>query len=728
MSPRFALFRDRRARAVLAIAFFLGISSCLAALVAISLATLTATADSIDDDRAVHAADAAQKALLKQIAGTVRDNAYWDDAYENIRRGRLSWTIENWGAASKDYPLYDTAIVIGPHDGSFMAYHDGVVLPDGPRRYFDASFQEIVDEARQTSDADRLPARFIRSRDGIAYVAAAPIQVTAGMDGAGKGYLLLFAKHLNPKALAEFADNAGLNGMELNERPVEGRLSFPLENASGDAVAFLTWLPDKPGTKSFHSIKPLVALAAVGFILFFAAILASGHRIILGLRRDETMSRQRALRDSLTGLANRAGLSEVFDEMRGAGEHRRICLYLLDLDGFKSVNDLWGHQVGDALLAGVAKRIREIAPRDAVAARLGGDEFAIIHAYQSDDQSWEHAGRMIREELSRPFEISGRVIEVGCSMGQVASGAHDNIFELLRKADIALYKAKDGGRGMTVCFRPDFDAEQLQHAVLEQDLKASLARDAIEVVFQPLIDAQTRQMRGVEALARWKPPGRDYVSPEVFIPLAERAGLIEELGLQVLRKALLSAAEWPGLGLSVNASPVQLRSPNFVGQVKALLDEVRFDAARLTIEITEGVLISNPEQAERAMGGLRAMGIKIALDDFGTGYASIGTLRKFRFDRLKIDRSLIAAIDDDENGVKILQATIALADALNIPVTAEGIEREQQAMTLKLCGCDKLQGYLFSKPVAAETIAEQLGQLMRGTGSFQSTDFSPRQA
>lgn len=708
MSSRFRWLNSRRARVALAVVFCLCATMVLAALMAASLMTLVQTADRIDDTRSVHAAEAAEKVLLKQIAGTVRDNAFWDDAYENINRGRLAWAIDNWGETSKDYPLYDTVIVVAPDGDSFMMFHNGSAVVEGPRHFFDKSFEGLLRKARAMKKDDPIAASFVKSREGIAYLAAAPIQTSDGK-AMGASYVLVFAKHIGRESLAEISDNAGLKDVRLTAELADGRQGIGLQNTDGKSIAVLNWIAEQPGTNSFYSITPLVILAAAGFVLFFATILALGFRVIWALKRDEAISRHRARHDALTGLLNRAGLSDAFATASENGNE--LCLHLVDLDGFKSVNDLWGHPVGDALIVAVAERVRHLVSDRAFVARLGGDEFAIVEPCV-DSHDWKTTGNRIQAELAKPFRLSGRTVEVGCSVGQAIQAVGDDIFELLRKADIALYRAKEGGRGTTVCFQQGFDTEQMLQAALEQDLKAALEAQAIAVVFQPLVDTRTRRLRGVEALARWTAPGGP-ISPEVFIPLAERAGLIEELGLQVLRKALLGALEWPGLGLSVNASPMQLRTPHFPGQVKALLEDTRFDPRRLTIEITEGVLISNPEQAQRAISGLKALGVKIALDDFGTGYASIGTLRKFRFDRLKIDRSLIIAMDEDTEGAKVLQATIALAEALGIPVTAEGIETEEQAAALNRNGCDQLQGYLFSKPVPAEAIAHQIRAVKR---------------
>jgi predicted signal transduction protein with EAL and GGDEF domain len=306
--------------------------------------------------------------------------------------------------------------------------------------------------------------------------------------------------------------------------------------------------------------------------------------------------------------------------------------------------------------------------------------------------------------LAAPFEIGGRTIEIGASIG-IASVGNEAVtaLELMRRADIALYSAKESGRGRAVSFAPELDVDRQLLSELEEKLRNAIADKQITVAFQPLFDAQSGELRGVEALARWLQP-TGSVSPDVFIPLAERSGLIDVLGFDVLSVAIDHAKQWPNLGLSVNVSPVQLRNPHFSGDVAALLRSKEFEPARLTLEITEGVLMSNPEQAKRSIDALKDVGIKFALDDFGCGYASIGALRQFGFDRMKIDRSLVTALDGEDPVGAVLKATISLATALNIPVTAEGIETERQAETLRRSGCDQLQGFLLGKPMKADEL------------------------
>ncbi len=257
-------------------------------------------------------------------------------------------------------------------------------------------------------------------------------------------------------------------------------------------------------------------------------------------------------------------------------------------------------------------------------------------------------------------------------------------------------------------YDPAMDADREERNALELDLRVAIESGDLTLAYQPLIDASTHEMNGVEALVRWNRPGHGPVSPDVFIPIAETSGLIEALGLFVLRKACETAKQWPELRVAVNVSPGQFRNPAFTDYVRYVLKQTEIEAERVTLEITEGYMIQNPQRTRQSIERLKTLGVKIALDDFGSGFSSIGYLRQFGFDRIKIDRSLVEGVTESDSQREMLQATVALARSLDIPVTAEGIETEEQALAVRLFGCDCLQGYFFSKPVPADRITEML--------------------
>lgn len=700
--------RTRQFAVATVAAVFIVVAVILSGLVTGSIDTLTESADRIDDERSRQTTAGALRALRQQLGATVRDNAFWDDAFDQVNSGeRVAWTTENWGTVSGDYPLYDTAIVVDDRNRPVIAYHQGEPMPTAPSLFF-RNFDGLLKAARKHKSQDPVPVHFVRSIKGTALIGAAAIQpsVLDETHDPKSFNILVFAKHITPEVVDEVSSNFNISGLRLDQFPTPERLDASLKDVDGQRVASFTWPSQKPGTKSYHLIGSRLQAAAALLAVFLIAIGLAGSMTIRSLKRSEQKSRYKASHDRLTDLLNRAGFLDGLAAANRAPalEGAFVSLHLIDLDGFKAVNDCWGHLVGDELIVAVGRRLKEILPEGGLLARFGGDEFAIV---TRTDAVAAPVDMDVHRALSRTFDIEGRTIEIGASVGLVscAAGALTTT-ELMRRADAALYRAKDAGRGVTVRFDLSFDEEARELSLLEQQLRQTLSKRGIDVHYQPLFDASTGKICAVEALARWKTDSGERVGPDVFIPLAERAGLIEILGLQVLVKALDAASAWPEIGISVNASPLQLQNPRFARQVIEALENARFDPRRLSIEVTEGVLISNPDQARRAIAELKSAGVKIALDDFGTGYASIGTLRQFGFDRMKIDRSLVAAIEHDQAAGAVLQATIALAVALNIPVTAEGVETEAQAISARLSGCDALQGYLFSKPLCQTELSK----------------------
>ncbi|MBP1862113.1 EAL domain-containing protein [Rhizobium herbae] len=702
--------RNQLSVAIIAIVFIL-VSALLAFLVAGSIQTITITSDEIDDSRAMHAADGALQSLRKQLGATVRDNAYWDDAYREVslQETKTDWIIENWASTTADYPLYDTAIVVDASNKVVVAYRDGEDMGGDWSEFFGGAFNEMLSAARKASKTDPVPVYFVRSAAGVALIGAATIQpslIDNTVDPRAF-HVLVFAKHLTPTAVAEVSEAFSIDHLTLVDARPNAGLSVPLYDVTGREIAFFSWPSEKPGTESYLKVKPTLRAAAFILVLFLCAIGAVGLVTVSRLRASESRARFRADHDPLTGLLNRSGLIDRMSRVSAVtqAEHSLLRLHFIDLDGFKGVNDAWGHGVGDELIAAVSRRLLDTLPTEAHVARLGGDEFAVVTVDRAAAQTFPAIGQQIQIALEREFEIGGRTIAIGASVGVAINdviGA--DVGELIRRADIALYRAKDRGRGITIEFEEEFDRDTKVQAELEEHLRQTLSTGGIGVAYQPLVHASSGAICGVEALARWQRADGTRHGPDMFIPLAERSGLIDILGMQVLEKSLKAAKRWTDITLAINVSPLQLKNPKFVQNVLDALAVAEFDPQRLCIEVTEGVLISDPEQAQRAISGLKDAGIKISLDDYGSGFASIGTLRQFGFDRMKIDRSLILALGNDENGGAVLQATIALANALHIPVTAEGIETEAQAMAVRLCGCDELQGYLFSRPVTEDEI------------------------
>jgi diguanylate cyclase (GGDEF)-like protein len=684
--------------------FFLVVALVLTGLMAHVVATMNRSANKIDDARATRAARAAISAFANRLSATTTDNAVWDDAYKAISSpDATDWAYENWGKTTADYPLYDGAVVIGPDRSSVIsAYAKG--KPFQPSASFGEAFYQQIDKAAESGQAPVV--NFIRTETGIALIVSQAIQPFTAEGELPKLSVLSLYKDLTSEVLDTFSDEHELEGLRLAAAPESGLLNTPITDIGGGVIGHLVWPSKAPGTAVFHEVYPYVAAAVIILAMFLGGVLLVGAAEARRLRQLAQAAIFEANHDSLSGLLNRHGLLVLLEELEDT-DVAPPRLYLVDLDGFKAVNDAWGHAVGDDLIRIVSNALIACHPEVVAAARLGGDEFALVQIGTAARGEIEET---ILALFTEPFKIEGRTIEVGASIGAAARDGDVPPLELLRRADMALYRAKANGRGRAIEYDPELDLERQRVAEMEALLKSAISNGAIEAFFQPLVSAATGAVTGLEALARWRVPTGN-ISPEIFIPLAERCGLIDALGAHMLKTSIGHAKNWPGLSLSVNVSPVQLCNPEFAAEVISLLQELDFDPKRLTLEITEGVLMTNPEQARRSIDHLKQVGIKFALDDFGCGYASIGALRQFGFDRMKIDRSLVSALDQASNGADVLRATISLATALQIPVTAEGIENTRQAAILREAGCDQLQGYLIGKPMSALEISSKLQEL-----------------
>lgn len=665
-------------------------------------------ANRLDDERSRQTTEGALKTFVSQLGATLNDYAAWDDATANAYDPNgMAWMISNFGDMTVNSALFDVAIVMDTRKKVLMAYQNGAPQTVPAGEFFDSSVWTLFDTATSPANAAAPEARgIVRTRSGIAAVGIALIRNKDGSleQPADKRLFLLFARHIDDK-IADLSQTYVVNGLHLvgaAERPAN---FVPVVDPSGTVLAKLTWPSRAPGDISYRQVSArlMAGIALFGFLL--AAVFAIGLIEIMRLRSDEEAARQLSLTDRLSGLLNRAGLFRALGELIEDAKDSKsdVALLYLDLDGFKEVNDAYGHGCGDDLIRSVSAGFRCLIPKDAILARVGGDEFAIAFVMKNCEPAARQLADVILAFFDEPFEIGERIVTVGTSIGMASSQIGTvNSEELVRRADIAMYKAKETGRGRAYFYDGSMDNDREMILALEADLRIAIDKGDLTVAFQPVIDSATLRITSVETLVRWTRPGRGPVSPEAFIPVAEKTGLIEPLGLFVLEQACARAKEWTELSIAVNISPVQLRNPTFAPQVAAILEHAGVEPSRLILELTEGYLIQNPQRAQQSIERLKALGVKIALDDFGSGFSSIGYLRQFGFDRLKIDRSMVADIDASEDARSILQATAALARSLDLPITAEGVEREEQALILKLCGCDELQGYLYGKPMAAE--------------------------
>jgi diguanylate cyclase (GGDEF)-like protein/PAS domain S-box-containing protein len=416
--------------------------------------------------------------------------------------------------------------------------------------------------------------------------------------------------------------------------------------------------------------------------------------------------------DALTDLPNRVLFRERIErELQRTSRGEQFALLYIDIDEFKGINDSLGHHVGDELLKAVAIRIRDCIRECDHIARLGGDEFAVIQT------GVEHSGDVIEfvtrihDAIRQPYECLGHQLSTDASIG-IAFAPRDgtDLDQLIKNADLAMYGAKADGRRTYRFFEPAMDAQAKARLTLERDLRQTLVDGGFEIHYQPVLDLDSDQVTSCEALLRWRHPQRGMISPADFVPVAEETGLIVELGEWVLRTACAEAATWPPhVRLAVNVSPIQLKCPTLSLKIAGALAASGLAANRLELEITEAVLIRDDEMALAILHQLRALGIRIALDDFGTGYSSLSYLKRFPFDKIKIDRCFISDISEADGSSVIVQAVVNIATARNMTTTAEGVETPEQKKILRGLGCTEIQGYLFSAARPAAEVKRLFG-------------------
>jgi diguanylate cyclase (GGDEF)-like protein len=518
-------------------------------------------------------------------------------------------------------------------------------------------------------------------------------------------------RELGQTELDAMAAGQALAGFRvLNQQGRAGNAgAIALPDGAGEVRAWLHWAPFRPGDAIFSRATKVFLSAMLFIAAVFVWVIANMRHVAVEMARREEVIGRIAAYDELSGLHNRRSfdmqLGEHLDRIRrGEG---LIAVHLLDLDRFKPVNDLHGHKVGDELIRCVARRLRGLVRGGDCVARLGGDEFAIIQGEIENPRDAALLGQRILEALREPFVLGDVEVGIGVSMGIALSPVDATDAEsLVRMADTALYQAKSEGRNRFCFFERNMDRSMQMSRIVAEDLRSAIENDELVLHYQPQMSADGRRVLGAEALVRWRHPVHGMIPPADFIPIAEQRGLIVPLSQWVLRRACLDAREWPALRVAVNISPIDFRNTDFVENVSRILGETGFDPARLELELTEGVVVEDADAAEQAMIELHSRGISLALDDFGTGYSSLIYLRRFAFDKIKIDRSFLEYMETTGESAILVHSVVHLGRALGLRVCAEGVETGEQHRFLQAVGCHELQGYFFSKPIPAAAFTE----------------------
>jgi diguanylate cyclase (GGDEF)-like protein len=510
--------------------------------------------------------------------------------------------------------------------------------------------------------------------------------------------------------LRRIARRSGISDLRFDANPSgEGRRELQsLHDPRGRIVGWLSWTVDDGLVGAMNRLWGFLAVIGVALGLCGGLVVRGSSQLVHALDQSTEATRKLSSQDFLTGLPNHR---VVLDRLKDAIAKRRtgvVVFALVDLDGFREVNDALGRAGGDTVLVSIAEHLRAGLPAGALLGRYEQNEFAAI--LSGDGRTAAGLVDALRAALLRPIFMD-RMWQITGSIG-VAQAPDDGKTgeELARRAGLALRAAKREGRGRTQYFAPQIESEYAERRFFLRELQSAVALQAFDVHYQPLVAASGGAIIGVEALLRWTHPTRGAIAPSVFVPLAEEIGLMSQLGEIVLRRALSDAMRWPDLSISINLSPVQMRDPWLVDLVGALMAETGIAPARVVLEVTEGILIDNPRDAQTQLAALRALGVSIALDDFGTGFSSLSYLQKFPFDKLKIDRAFVASLGATGNAGAIVQSIVTLGHALGMKVLAEGVENDEQRVLLRLAGCDEMQGYLFARPGPAADVDRALSR------------------
>ncbi len=656
----------------------------------------------------------------REVQTALNPYVIWDEAIHKLDNDfDLGWANQNIGTSIGGALGHSVVFVLDADNRPIYGHMNGTDVSPQSFSLYAPRAQHLIDKVRAI-ETD--PAKVARLRavhvSRVELVGREPVMITVSLvrpdlkakTRGARAPLVISGMPVASSVVMAFSERFLLKNARIEIVPASQIKSESAQALMGRAPdgrgIVLRWDPRRPGAELLQQATPILALAAlaagIGAVMLFRVTRRAAKKLLL----SEAEAKHLALHDPLTGLANRTLFTDRLIHAHALLRRKPGYLGVLcvDLDRFKEVNDSYGHDAGDQVIREVARRLQVICRETDTICRLGGDEFAIIQPDTTPAGCATLAQRVV-EGLSGDLDLSIGRAELSCSVGvAVVSDADHGQAEMLRQADVALYRAKEAGRGRYCFFEPEMDAALRLRKGLERDLRAAIDQERLTVAYQPLTDARG-VILGVEALARWHDPERGDISPAIFIPLAESTGLIAAIGRSVFRRACYDSLRWSGLEVSVNVSALQLSSPGFVDEIEQILAETGAQAAGFVLEITETALLKDSDGVHEALRRIKRLGFRLALDDFGTGYASLAYLRRHPIDKLKIDRSFVSTLSPDGETTSVAGAIISLAKSLGLKTTAEGVETQAQFDTLVKLGCVEFQGFLLGRPMPAEDIA-----------------------
>jgi diguanylate cyclase (GGDEF)-like protein len=643
--------------------------------------------------------------LDADLTRLVAENATWPEAVANtaVTLNR-DWFERTWASKLSLGVSYDTVAVLDAASGAVLigqSTDKSVVttmdlLGEGGL----PPFKDMLDIGNSRRG---IISGYLDTTSGPVVMAMAPLS------SRDNGRLLYMSRSLKTGWLKATESRLLVEDLAVARIPSSYQPHLDLKSPDGQVAFALTW-----NNRLVGSMITASAWTKASGVLGFLVLVMTGigyvcWTLVQQLVEDEGRAQHKALHDHLTGLPNRQALLNNMQHLENQKKH--YALAFADLDGFKEVNDSYGHELGDRLIFMIAKGIRELSGTGNLCTRLGGDEFVVLFAGDDAGENAKAFAVNLIAMLKQPFEMEGRLASVGASIGIAERNADLDASEMLRRSDIAMYKAKGSGKNCYRVFDTSFDLERTENLSIASELKSILASRNLDIMFQPVVNARTGIITGVEALARWPSTSPRFVTADKFVGIAESSGLVDSLGELILEKACVAAANWPDIRLAVNISAIQLNNPAFVRNSLAVLQRYGIEPNRVEFEITETSLIHDTERAKSVFKALQQAGVKVALDDFGTGFSSIGYLRTFQFDRIKIDKSIVNKVLSSASELAVVQGTLLVARGLSADVTAEGIESAEEASVLRIAGCTEFQGYYYHKPMIATEVTETLRKL-----------------
>ncbi|WP_374619862.1 putative bifunctional diguanylate cyclase/phosphodiesterase [Devosia sp.] len=689
--------------------------AAVCSLVFLIMYLMSAEMNAIDADRGRKAIVAAIESLVVALGEGTADEATWTEAYVNTYiTPNPAWFDSVWGATARISESYDTVVLTdtagqivfgetsrGPIGGQLADHFSSA-----------ATMLAELDQNINSLGDDATVAHLVRRDDGAAALAAAVVHGNTGQASVPRSErrILWFAKQLNDEMLSGVAARFQLPLPRFERAHEPGAESMVLHDADGAEITSISWQPRRPGDPAFAHAAGVAAILMLIIGVLVTAVLVAFFSSIKSRTESDERDWHNARYDPVTGLPNGFALEESLRNMMPRKRRDMpLAAAQIGIDGFFDVIASYGREAGDRLMDVLADHIEAATNGHVQFARTGAAEFTLARAGDDGADLVRGLAMRILGLASEAIKVDNLTLKVGLSVG-FAEGVvtRETIGDLMRRAETALARARETGGHHLVVYDPGIEDERRLRLELQADIRRGLNADEFDLDYQPIIDFATQSIIGVEALMRWNRRPGGPMGPGEFIPVAEKSGLIDDLGMFALRRAIEEIGPFEDIKVSVNVSAAQLRNPNLGTTISAVLEEWGMAADRLQLEVTESFLIAQPERAKRVMEELRARGIVLALDDFGTGYSSIGYLRQFAFDRVKLDRSLVADIDQNAAQSALVEATMIYAFAMGLAVTAEGVERREEAALLARYGCREFQGYLFARPMPVDQLARLL--------------------